>query len=233
MSPELSHRRAERPPRATVDRGAYERRCQRMVRQQILGRGIESPRILEAFLSTPRHCFVDEALSERAYGDGPLPIGCGQTLSGPYIVARMISLLAPERSDRVLEIGTGSGYQAALLDKLAGSVYTLERLEPLAKRAQENWKRAGCDPIALRVADGSLGWPTEAPFTAILVSAATPSVPRALLRQLVPGGRMVIPVGDVARQILKRLVRTDTGAQVEEFDACSFVRLVGQQGFDE
>ena len=204
-----------------------------MVRQQILGRGIESPRLLEAFLSTPRHLFVDEALSERAYGDAPLPIGCGQTLSGPYIVARMIALIAPKDSDRVLEIGTGSGYQAALLDKLAGSVHTVERLAPLARRARENWKRAGCDPIPLRVADGSLGWPTEAPFTAILVSAAAPSVPRALLRQMVPGGRMVIPVGDVARQVLKRLVRTESGAHVEEFDGCSFVRLVGQQGFDE
>ena len=233
MRPELPRPRPAPSPRATGDRSAYERRCQRMVRQQILGRGIESPRILEAFLSTPRHFFVDEALSERAYGDAPLPIGCGQTLSGPYIVARMIALLAPERSDQVLEIGTGSGYQAALLDRLSGSVYTVERLEPLARRARENWQRAGCGPIPLRVADGSLGWPAEAPFTAILVSAAAPSVPRALLNQLVPGGRMVIPVGDVARQVIKRLVRTESGAHVEEFDGCSFVRLVGRQGFDE
>ncbi len=109
----------------------------------------------------------------------------------------------------------------------------MERLEPLARRARENWTRAGCGPIPLRVADGSLGWPAEAPFTAILVSAAAPTVPHALLDQLVPGGRMVIPVGDVARQVIKRLVRTDSGAQVEEFDGCSFVRLVGRQGFDE
>ncbi len=204
-----------------------------MVRQQILGRGIDSPRLLEAFLTTPRHLFVDEALSERAYGDAPLPIGCGQTLSQPYIIARMIDLLAPDRSDRVLEIGTGSGYQAALLRQLAGAVYTVERLEPLARRARANWLRAGIPSVPLRVGDGTLGWPAEAPFTAILVSAAAPSVPRTLLSQLMPGGRMVIPVGDVARQVLRRLVRTPSGARAEEFDACSFVRLVGRQGFDE
>jgi protein-L-isoaspartate(D-aspartate) O-methyltransferase len=204
-----------------------------MVRQQILARGIENPRLLEAFLATPRHLFVDEALSERAYGDAPLPIGCGQTISQPYIVARMIDLLDVGATDRVLEIGTGSGYQAALLQNLACSVYTVERLEPLAQRARANWSRAGMSRIPMRVGDGTLGWIAEAPFTAILVSAAAPSVPRPLLHQLAPGGRMIIPVGDVARQVVKRLVRTESGAQVEDYDPCSFVRLVGREGFHE
>jgi protein-L-isoaspartate(D-aspartate) O-methyltransferase len=204
-----------------------------MVRHQILGRGIETPRLLEAFLATPRHLFVDEALSERAYSDASLPIGCGQTISQPYIVARMIDLLEIDANDRVLEVGTGSGYQAALLRQLASAVYTVERLEPLAQRARANWTRAGVPPIPTRIGDGTLGWPTEAPFTAILVSAAAPSVPRSLLRQLAPGGRMVIPVGDVARQVVKRLVRTESGAQVEDYDPCSFVRLVGREGFCE
>lgn len=204
-----------------------------MIRRQILGRGIDAPLLLEAFLATPRHLFVDEALSERAYGDCALPIGCGQTISQPYIVARMIQLLGPGRGDRVLEIGTGSGFEAALLQRLSGEVYTVERLEPLARRARENWRRAGVRGIRIRVGDGSLGWPQAAPFAGILVSAASPAVPRALLEQLVAGGRMVIPVGDAVNQTVKLLVRTRTGARVEDHDPCSFVRLIGDEGFSE
>ena len=204
-----------------------------MVQQQILGRGIDDPRLLEAFLATPRHLFVEEALSERSYGDCSLPIGCGQTISQPYIVARMIHLLSVTRHDRVLEIGTGSGYQAAILEQLSGAVYTVERLMPLARRSRENWRNAGVKRICLRVDDGSRGWPEAAPFTAIIVSAAAPSVPQTLLRQLVTGGRMVIPVGDAVKQHVKRLVRTDDGAVVEDYDSCSFVRLIGDEGFSE
>lgn len=219
-------------PRAAAG-ASFDRRAQRMAREQILGRGIDNPRLLDAFLATPRHLFVDEALSERAYGDGSLPIGWGQTISQPYIVAKMIDLLSVGPDDRVLEVGTGSGYQAAILSRLASAVYTVERLEPLVRRARSNWAHAGVGSIRIRGGDGSLGWPEEAPFTAILVGAAAPSVPPALLAQLAPGGRMVIPVGDVVRQSVRRLVRTVGRANVEDHGACSFVRLVGRQGFAE
>jgi protein-L-isoaspartate(D-aspartate) O-methyltransferase len=202
-----------------------------MVREQILARGVDEPRLLEAFLATPRHLFVDEALRGRAYGDAALPIGCGQTLSQPFIVARMLHLLRPGASDRVLEIGTGSGYQTALLARLAGEVYTVERLEALLRRARDNWERAATDGIRARLGDGSVGWAAEAPFEAIVVGAAAPAVPAALLRQLVPGGRMVVPVGNAVRQVIKLLVRTPGGAEVRDFDACSFVPLVGREGF--
>jgi protein-L-isoaspartate(D-aspartate) O-methyltransferase len=217
---------------AAGDSGIYERRRMRMVREQILLRGLDDPPLLEAFLAVPRHLYVDEALAARAYADSSVPIGCGQTLSQPYVIARMIHLLGIDRRDRVLEIGTGSGYEAALLARLAGSVHTVERLESLATRARGNWERAGAEGIRIRTADGSLGWPEEAPFTAILVGAASPSVPPTLLGQLAPGGRMVIPVGSAVRQVLKRLVRTERGARVEDHDPCSFVRLVGREGFE-
>jgi protein-L-isoaspartate(D-aspartate) O-methyltransferase len=203
-----------------------------MVRQ-LQARGIDDARLLQAFLLIPRHLFVDEALSERAYGEGSLPIGSGQTISQPYIVARMIQLLALKPSDRVLEIGTGSGYQAALLGRLAASVHTVERLAPLARRARENWARVGAGPITLRVGDGSVGWPAAAPFDAIVVSAAAPRVPHSLLAQLAPGGRLVVPVGSAVRQVIKVLRPTEGGAQVEEYDPCAFVRLVGREGFAE
>jgi protein-L-isoaspartate(D-aspartate) O-methyltransferase len=203
-----------------------------MVRHQVLDRGVDEPRLLEALLATPRHLFVDEALGGRAYGEGALPIGCGQTISQPYIVARMLQLLGPGRGERVLEVGTGSGYQAALLARLAGAVFTVERIEALARRARERLRRAGVEGVRLRVGDGSLGWPEEAPFDAIIVAAAAPAVPRALLDQLAPGGRMVAPVGDAVRQAIRRVTRTGGGVTVEEFDPCSFVRLVGRQGFD-
>ncbi len=210
----------------------YARRCLRMTRQ-LRTRDIVDPRLLEAFLLTPRHLFVDEALAERAYGDGSLPIGCGQTISQPYIVAKMIQLLALQAGDKVLEIGTGSGYQAAILSRLAGAVYTVERLEPLARRARQNWLLAGVEQVRLRIGDGTIGWPSEAPFAAVLVSAAAPAVPAALLAQLRPGGRMVVPVGSAVRQTIKLLERTGMGARVEDHDPCAFVRLIGREGFSE
>lgn len=204
-----------------------------MVREQVLARGIDNPRLLEALLWAPRHLFVDEALSERAYGHTALPIGCGQTLTQPYLMARMIDLLDIQPGQAVLEVGTGSGYQAAVLWRLGARVFTIERIAALAERARDHWARAGAGPIRLATSDGSVGWSSEAPFSAILVSAAAPSVPRALLAQLVPGGRMAIPVGSAVRQSLRLLRRTAGGASVEEFDPCSFVRLIGREGFDE
>ncbi len=202
-----------------------------MVRQQVLGRGIDNPRLLHALLATPRHLFVEEALSERAYGDGALPIGWGQTLSQAYIMARMIDLLQVVPGDRVLEVGTGSGYQSALLSQIGAEVFSMERLEPLAQRARENWRRARIRGIRIRVGDGTIGWADEAPFTAILVSAAAPAVPPALVAQLASGGRMVIPVGDAVEQRLRWIRRSPTGTSVEDHDRCSFVRLIGREGF--
>lgn len=201
--------------------------------QQILARGVDDPRLLEAILLTPRHLFVDEALWDRAYGDTALPIGGGQTISQPYIVARMIQLLELTPGERVLEVGTGSGYQAAIIARLSRAVYTIERVPALARRAKLNWARAGCTGILQRVGDGSLGWAQASPFDAILVGAAAPAVPPTLLRQLRVGGRMVIPVGHARRQVVKRLRRTADGAQVEDVEGCSFVRLVGREGFSE
>ena len=181
----------------------------------------------------PRHLFVDEALRARAYGDGALPIGCGQTLSQPLVIARMIERLRVAPGERVLEIGTGSGYQAAVLARLGFDVLTIERLEPLLARARENWDSAGVRGVRARLGDGSLGWPEEGPFAGILVSAAAPRVPQALLEQLAPGRRLVVPVGSAFRQTVRTLVRTAAGAEVEDGEECRFVRLIGTNGFAE
>ena len=181
----------------------------------------------------PRHLFVDEALRARAYGDGALPIGCGQTLSQPMIVARMIERLRARPGEKVLEIGTGSGYQAAILARLGYDVCTIERVDHLMERARENWERAAVTGVRSRVGDGSLGWPEEAPFAAILVSAAAPRVPQALLEQLAPGRRLVVPVGSAFRQTVRTLQRTAAGAEVEDGEECGFVRLIGAHGFAE
>lgn len=195
--------------------------------------GIRDERVLQAFLEVPRHLFVDEALTGGAYRDGSLPLGQGQTISRPLTMARMIEMLRVRPGDRVLEVGTGSGFQAAILGRLAGAVSTVERLPALAGRARDNWRRAGVSGVRLKVGDGSLGWPAAAPFTAIIVSAAAPEVPRTLLSQLAIGGRMVIPVGGAFRQTLRRLERTDLGARVEEAGTAAFVRLIGAEGFAE
>ena len=176
---------------------------------------------------------MDEALRARAYGDEALPIGCGQTLSQPFVIARMIERLGVRAGERVLEIGTGSGYQAALLTRLGYEVRTIERVEPLLQRARRNWEQAAIAGVRARLGDGSLGWPEEAPFHAILVSAAAPRVPQALLEQLAPGRRLVVPVGSAFRQTIRTLQRTAAGAEVEDGEECRFVRLIGAHGFAE
>jgi len=204
-----------------------------MVERQLVPRDITDPRVLAAMGSLPRHLFVEEALQSQAYTDNALPIGSRQTISQPYIVAAMTQLLKVGPEDRVLEIGTGSGYQTALLAALAGEVYTIERLRPLANRARAILQELGCSNIHLRVGDGTAGWPEEAPFARIVVTAGAPSVPAPLLAQLDRGGRMVIPVGDGKKQTLTVVIKGPAGVRLEHYDPCVFVKLIGRDGWDE
>jgi protein-L-isoaspartate(D-aspartate) O-methyltransferase len=202
-----------------------------MVKEQMERRGIADVRVLEAMRKVPRHLFVDPVLAGRAYEDAPLPIGEGQTISQPYMVAVMTAALALQGGERVLEIGTGSGYQAAVLAELAGQVYSIERIPALADRAQETLRRLGYDNVTIRVGDGSLGWPEAAPFAAIVVTAGAPRVPPPLVEQLQVGGRLLIPVGSPQAQTLRRVVRKEDGVEQEELVGCIFVRLVGEHGW--
>jgi protein-L-isoaspartate(D-aspartate) O-methyltransferase len=202
-----------------------------MVKEQVERRGITDVRVLEAMRKVPRHLFVDPVLAGRAYEDSPLPIGEGQTISQPYMVAVMTAALALQGGERVLEIGTGSGYQAAVLAELASQVYSIERIPALADRAQKILSRLGYDNVTVRVGDGSLGWPEAAPFGAIVVTAGAPSVPPPLVEQLQVGGRLLIPVGSPQAQTLRRVVRKEEGIEQEELVGCIFVRLVGEHGW--
>ena len=198
-----------------------------MVQTQLVARGIEDARVLAAMRKVPRHEFVPHALVDRAYDDEPLPIGDGQTISQPYIVALMTELAAVRPGARVLEVGTGSGYQAAVLAELANEVYSIEIVERLAKHAGATLRRLGYDRIKVRQGDGYRGWPDAAPFDAILVTSAPRSVPAPLLEQLAPGGRLVIPVGG-ATQVLEVHQRTADGIVVERHAAVAFVPMTGE-----
>ncbi len=204
---------------------------ERMVMEQVEQRGVQDPRVLRAMRKVPRHRFVDEALVGLAYGDYPLPIGESQTISQPYMVALMTEALGLVGHERVLEIGTGSGYQTAILGELCGKVFTVERIKTLADRAIRVLDSLGYYNILVRVADGSLGWREEAPFDAILVTAASPEVPQALVEQLGPKGRLVIPVGDAHGQSLRKGTRGDEGMRWQDLGGCVFVKLIGQQGW--
>jgi len=206
-----------------------------MVERQIKGRGLAVPRLLETMQRVPRHFFVDEAQAAQAYSDTPLPIGYGQTISQPFIVALMLEALDLGPTDRVLEIGFGSGYQTALLASLAGEVFAIERLEPLFRKGRDNLARLGQTNIHLKLDDGTLGWPELAPFEAIIVSAGGPRVPRPLLDQLGPTGRLVIPVGPTAA-LQKLTLVTKAGADRADrrtLGDCRFVALVGRHGWPE
>jgi protein-L-isoaspartate(D-aspartate) O-methyltransferase len=202
-----------------------------MVETQLRPRGILDARVLDAFLSVPRHEFVDLGLVGEAYADRPLPIGHGQTISQPYMVALMTQCLAPQPGDRVLEIGTGSGYQAAILSCLARTVFTIERIAPLAQRAKEIFDRLRLSNVLQRVGDGSVGWEAYAPYEGIVVTAGAPRVPRSLLNQLAEGGRLVIPTGSAATQTLRVLVREGDRFPEREETGCVFVPLVGEEGW--
>ncbi|MGH9867603.1 MAG: protein-L-isoaspartate(D-aspartate) O-methyltransferase [Candidatus Polarisedimenticolia bacterium] len=204
-----------------------------MVERQLVPRGIADLRVLEAMATLPRHLFVEEALSAQAYSDNALPIGSRQTISQPYIVARMTELLRIAPGDRVLEIGTGSGYQTALLAMLAGTVYSVERLRPLTQRARAILRDLQLDNVLFRVGDGTAGWPEEAPFARIVVTAGAPAVPAPLLAQLDDGGRLIIPVGDEHQQIIHVLIKGPAGVRTERYDPCLFVKLIGQEGWED
>jgi protein-L-isoaspartate(D-aspartate) O-methyltransferase len=204
---------------------------ERMVVEQLERRGIKDPRVLAAMRSVERDRFVPAAYAEHAYDDGPLPIGASQTISQPYIVALMSEVAALNGNERVLEIGTGSGYQAAILSRLAAEVYSIESIPPLHDHARLTLDAMGIGNVHLRCGDGSVGWPEEAPFDAILATAAMPGVPRPLLEQLSPGGRLVAPIGEEELQTLVRLQRINNSWQEEYFGECRFVRMTGKHGF--
>jgi protein-L-isoaspartate(D-aspartate) O-methyltransferase len=179
----------------------------------------------------PRHEFVDEALRDRSYGDYPLPIGHGQTISQPFTVGLMSEALELRGSERVLEIGTGSGYQTAVLARLCANVYTVERIPALGARARRLLDELGLYNVALQIGDGTIGWNSEAPFDAIIVTAGTPQLPRPLLHQLRAGGRLVVPLGDEENQTLMRFRVEEDGVVEEEIGDCRFVKLLGRYGF--
>jgi protein-L-isoaspartate(D-aspartate) O-methyltransferase len=215
----------------STDAGARSLREQ-MVEEQIKKRGISDERILEAMRQIPRHKFVPEADLERAYDDRPHPIGCNQTISQPYIVALMTSSLDLNEDHSVLEIGTGSGYQAAILAYIADQVYTVERHQQLADQAKEVLYELGYENVMIRVGDGTKGWPEKQPFDRIIVTAGGPDVPDSLVDQLRDsGGKMVIPVGERRSQRLTRLTKQGGDVKREELGSCVFVQLVGEEGW--
>ena len=215
------------PPPGVAAEAAYSEARARMVREHLVARGITTPRVLEAMGRVPRHEFVPAELRSRAYEDGPLPIGHSQTISQPYIVAFMTEALEPKPTDRVLEIGTGSGYQAAVLSRLVAGVWSIEFVEPLARRAAADLKRLGFTRVKARCGDGHLGWPEAAPFDAIIVTCAPEEVPPALVAQLKEGGRMIIPVGSQwGNQELVLLRKTPAGLERKAVLPVRFVPMV-------
>jgi protein-L-isoaspartate(D-aspartate) O-methyltransferase len=206
--------------------------ARRRLIEELQAKGIHDLAVLKAFDEVPRHVFVPSGVRHRAYEDTPLPIGHGQTISQPYVHAKYLELLALSGSEKVLEIGTGSGFQSALLTKLAGQVFSIERIPALAEEARAALRECGIDRVVQRVGDGTLGWPEQAPFDAILVGAASPSVPQPLVDQLAMDGQLLIPVGGREEQTLLRLRRTAQGIERTAIDAMRFVPLIGEHGFE-
>ena len=210
-----------------MDAVRFERLRHRMVEEQLIVRGILDERVLDAMRKVPRHLFIPEALWDQAYGDHALPIGEHQTISQPYMVALMTEALELRGSDRVLEIGTGSGYQTAVLAELAGRVYSIERIKPLAMKARSILEDLHYQNVVIKVLDGTYGWSDESPFDAILVTAGAPEIPKPLLSQLKEGGRMVIPIGDRTAQVLHKVVKTAMETIDTPLTDCVFVPLIG------
>ena len=204
-----------------------------MVERQIRARGIHDRRVLDAFLALPRHQFLAPRAADQAYEDHPVSIPSGQTISQPYMVALMTEALLLRGDERVLEIGTGSGYQTAILARLSAHVYTIERLPELSERAQQVLEGLGITNVHFRVGDGTLGWPDEAPFGRILVTAGAPSIPPSLESQLAEDGCLVMPVGGRGGQDLVRVRRRGHDLRHESLGGCTFVRLIGKEGWPE
>jgi protein-L-isoaspartate(D-aspartate) O-methyltransferase len=209
----------------------YKAERHRMVDVQLRSRGLRDKRVLEAFEQVPRHLFVPEPVRYQAYADMPLPIGQNQTISQPYIVALMISLLNLQGDERVLEIGTGSGYEAALLARLAAEVHTVELLPELGRQADMLLQELGCENVRVHIGDGSLGWPEAAPFAGIVAAAAAPKVPQPLLAQLSDGGRLVLPVAQGYEQYLKVVTRSGSEYADRIVTAVAFVPMKGKHGW--
>jgi len=210
----------------------YSRARRTMVERLVTGRGIRDQQVIEAMLKVPRHLFVEEALRSQAYGDFALPIGEKQTISQPHTVALMTEALQLRPADKVLEIGTGSGYQAAILAQIVNRVFSVERLPEMARRARRVLDASGCAAVQVKVGDGTLGWPEEAPFDAIIVTAGAPALVDAYCAQLAVGGRLVIPVGDSSKQVIRRVTSVAPRQyREEELQGCRFVPLIGVYGW--
>ncbi len=216
-----------------IDVKEWKLERERMVKEQIIARGVKDKRVIEAMTKVPRHMFVEKTYYPQAYNDYPLPIGYNQTISQPYMVASMTEILELKGDEKVLEIGTGSGYQTAILAVLCSKVYSIERVSELSHRARSRLKELSFQNINLMVGDGSIGWPNYAPYNGIIVTAGAPEIPNALIEQLAENGRLVIPVGDEFSQILN-LVRKHKGRIYrKEFYGCAFVPLVGKGGWNK
>jgi len=213
----------------------YLKQRLKMVESQIRARGIRDPRVLKAMETVPRHLFVNEALRDQAYNDNPLPIDGGQTISQPYIVALMTEAMELKGNEKVLEIGTGSGYQTAVLAELAEHVFSIDRIASLASGARRLLESLNYFNVAVRVGDGTYGWREEAPFDAIIVTAGAPNIPKTLLEQLAIGGRLVIPAGGRHSQVLIKLTRLSENlndVKKEDLGGCRFVDLIGEYGWE-
>ncbi len=209
----------------------YDKEREHMVESQLVRRSIKDRRVLDAMRQVPRHLFIPKDMRDLAYCDGPLPIGQGQTISQPYIVALMTELLELTGQEKVLELGTGSGYQAAILSRLVSQVYSVERHAALAEQAEKVFAQLGYDNIVISVGDGTLGWPEHSPYEAIIVTAAAPDIPQPLTDQLADGGRLVAPVGSRWSQVLAKVKRQGETLTREHLTAVAFVPLVGKYGW--
>lgn len=218
----------------TTRHDPYQIARKRMIQEQLVARGINDSDVLEVMGKIPRHIFVDEALKSQAYIDAPLNIGEGQTISQPFIVALMTQALELTGKEKVLEIGTGCGYQTAVLGLLAKQVYTIERHKSLTMQARRRLKRLGIKNIVMRVGDGSLGWTKAAPFDRILIACASPKLPENLLNQLKVGGFILVPVdAEPGVQDLLKIIKTESGFETKSYGACRFVKMIGKHGYEK